>query len=66
MIEIPFKPAIGAPGAQGWQCPQCQRIWSPVVNGCLTCNDRIGLRNQLRDIAGNVDFQSKSDNVTTD
>lgn len=26
---------------EGWQCPKCERVWSPNVVGCEWCNTRI-------------------------
>lgn len=27
----------------GWVCPKCSTVWSPEVEECWQCNDKIGL-----------------------
>jgi uncharacterized OB-fold protein len=28
----------------GWQCPRCDRVWSPTTIACADCNSKVATR----------------------
>lgn len=33
------QPVSFALPRNGWQCPACQQVWNPDLEGCPTCNE---------------------------
>ncbi len=43
MSNVDFKPdtKLFGGGMQGWTCPRCGRVYSPLVQTCSHCNNKI-------------------------
>jgi uncharacterized OB-fold protein len=42
MSNVDFKPDTKLfGGMQGWTCPRCGRVYSPLVQTCSYCNHKI-------------------------
>ena len=43
MSNVDFKPdtKLFGGGMQGWTCPRCGRVYSPLVHTCEHCNHKI-------------------------
>jgi hypothetical protein len=41
-VPHPYQIVPAPTPIYGWSCPKCQKVWSPFVSGCISCNSSSG------------------------